>query len=385
MKEREKGMPKWCFRRKESPFIWYKFKVNGKTYTGSTEEADKKLAESIVGKLRTEANEGKIKDLPCNLGLRDLIQTVFDKRQCTAIYRRSTLNVVDWMTSNRSNRKAAEIKPQDVDEYHLWRVQRASESTVNRELGYFQSCYNYARKRMKLNLEDPVAGWERFDENLVARDRFMTMEERSRLMADKKYDRVMKDIFVWVCQTGMRKGEVIQARWSGINWADKTIKIQTLKKKKRGAVSEPFRYVPLNIYAMDIIKRRRLDGWENNSIYVFSDAEGGVLSRHGQITTAFEYACLRNKINKPEGGRDNIRFHDLRHTFATDFLRANHDIKALKALSQIMGHSEESITKRYTHLWPEDQRNQIALLPPVPGYNILEITTMSYVRATIIK
>jgi integrase len=366
-KEREKGMPKFCYRRKESPFIWYKFKVNGRFHTGSTETADKKLAEAIVGKLRSEAVGGKVKQRPTDIPLREIIATVLDKRKSTDSYRRSTLNVVDFLTKELYNEKvsAAEIKPDDVNEYHAWRVKRASESTINRELGYFQSCINYAIKRMKLNLEDPVQGWERFDEESVARDRTLTYEERARLLADDKFPQMAKDIMVWACKTGMRKGEILAAKWSHINWAERSIKVKTEKKKKRGAVSDPFRHVPLHLYPMEILKRRRLEGWEKRSEYIFCDEHGGKLSRHGQVTTAFEWACARNKIN-------DLRFHDLRHTFATDYLRANKDIKALKGLAEIMGHSEERITQRYTHLWPEDKNNQIALLPVEPGFKMAE-------------
>ena len=44
--------------------------------------------------------------------------------------------------------------------------------------------------------------------------------------------------------------------------------------------------------------------------------------------------------------------HSIRHTFATEYLRAGGD---LYRLSRILGHSNTRITERYIHLevWPE--------------------------------
>lgn len=365
--DREKGMPKWCYRRKDSPYIWYRFVVNGRLYTGPTETENKIQAGNFVARIRGEAVQGKITETPLKMDLAEFIAKILDKRHSTDAYRRSVLNVVESKIMEGKKAPCQGVKGavcfEDVDEYHHWRVKRASESTCNRELGYFQACINYARKKLKWNVEDPVAEWERFDEDSVARDRTLTFEERERLLMDPKFHQLPKDVMVWALKTGMRKGEILAAKWRDINWGDSTIKVKTLKKKKRGAVSEPYRYVPLHLYPMEILKRRRLEGWEKRSEYIFSDDNGGKLSRHGQITTAFEFACARNKIS-------DIRFHDLRHTFATDWLRSNKDIKALKALAEVLGHSEERVTQRYTHLWSEDKGNQVALLPAEPGFQM---------------
>jgi integrase len=57
----------------------------------------------------------------------------------------------------------------------------------------------------------------------------------------------------------------------------------------------------------------------------------------------FETACKNAKIN-------DFRFHDLRHTFATNFLQRTSD---LRALQEILGHSDIKMTERYTHVIKE--------------------------------
>ena len=62
------------------------------------------------------------------------------------------------------------------------------------------------------------------------------------------------------------------------------------------------------------------------------------------------------RIRPPEGlaGLPNIRFHDLRHTFATHALASGVDAKTL---SGILGHTKASFTlDTYTHVTGDMQR-----------------------------
>lgn len=52
-------------------------------------------------------------------------------------------------------------------------------------------------------------------------------------------------------------------------------------------------------------------------------------------------------------GIKNFRWHDLRHTFATHFLRRTGD---LRALQEILGHSSITQTEKYAHVLDEHRR-----------------------------
>jgi integrase len=62
----------------------------------------------------------------------------------------------------------------------------------------------------------------------------------------------------------------------------------------------------------------------------------------GQIRTAFTTALTK-------AGITGFRFHDLRHTFASHFVTRG---GSLKALQEILGHSDYKMTQRYSHLSP---------------------------------
>ena len=60
------------------------------------------------------------------------------------------------------------------------------------------------------------------------------------------------------------------------------------------------------------------------------------------------------KVLLKEAGLPHIRFHDLRHTFATHALASGVDAKTL---SGILGHTNASFTlDTYTHVTPDMQR-----------------------------
>jgi integrase len=75
----------------------------------------------------------------------------------------------------------------------------------------------------------------------------------------------------------------------------------------------------------------------------------GRVWRSGAIRTAFENAIKEAKL-------DDLRFHDLRHHFASWFVMRGGSLQALK---EILGHADLKITLRYAHLAPEHLRGEI--------------------------
>jgi len=58
-------------------------------------------------------------------------------------------------------------------------------------------------------------------------------------------------------------------------------------------------------------------------------------------------------------GIEHCGFHDLRHTFATNLVMAGID---LVTVSQLMGHKDLTMTKRYSHPTPEHKKRAIESL-----------------------
>jgi integrase len=106
------------------------------------------------------------------------------------------------------------------------------------------------------------------------------------------------------------------------------------------------REVPINATLRGALKRivRRVD-----SPYVFVDREG---RRFKDVKRSFHSALRKVGIK-------DFRFHDLRHTFASQLFMAGVDITTVK---ELLGHKSLAMTLRYSHLAPAHKVNALAIL-----------------------
>jgi integrase len=91
-----------------------------------------------------------------------------------------------------------------------------------------------------------------------------------------------------------------------------------------------------------------------NSPYVFTDSDG---KRFQDVKTAFHSACRR-------AGIKDLRFHDLRHTFASHVVMQGVDLTSVK---ELLGHKTLTMTLRYAHLAPSHKVKAVAPLEGIIG------------------
>jgi site-specific recombinase XerD len=82
-----------------------------------------------------------------------------------------------------------------------------------------------------------------------------------------------------------------------------------------------------------------------HSAFVFCDKKGKPYSP-SQVSVAFKRASRK-------AGIENLRFHDLRHDFASNLVQGGVDIYKVK---ELLGHKDLRMTVRYCHLAPENLR-----------------------------
>jgi integrase len=143
----------------------------------------------------------------------------------------------------------------------------------------------------------------------------------------------------------MRQGEILGLRWEHIDFDLKTIYVAHSKsgKPRRIPMSDPVE-----------VKLRSLRQDASSEEHVFSYARTGL-----KLTTfrhAWEGACKQAKIFV-------LRFHDLRHTFATR-LRSK-GVHEMDIMS-LLGHTTLQMTSRYTHAMPENLRIAVDSLNKSP-------------------
>jgi len=262
-----------------------------------------------------------------------------------------------------------------MDEITSWEIEnwrkekhklRRSPSTTNRQIAALKACLSKAVEwdvidknplhGLKLSLVDrsPIPriiddeDEKRLRSALRARDKEM---RRQRTAANEwrnqrhyellpnygAYVDHLEPMVLLALNTGMRRGEIFQLRW--VNVSNKKVIV-----RGKTAKSSQTRTIPLNREAQTIFKQ-----WNSNSMWVFPGSGGLPLT-----TIKRSWGGIKTVAGFP-----TLRFHDLRHTFATRVLQKGSDIKTVSAL---LGHADISTTAKYLHATDESKRKAVELL-----------------------
>ena len=155
-------------------------------------------------------------------------------------------------------------------------------------------------------------------------------------------------LFLLAVSTGMRIGEVLGLKWTDINWLTNQIHVQRSLTAKR-IFDEPkskasIRRINMSPTLISSLKRHQLKSKPNDFELVFCNNCGNPINRQNLVAREFKPALER-------AGLKSIRFHDLRHTYASLLIHQGENIKYIQ--SQI-GHASAQITwDTYGHLMPE--------------------------------
>ena len=90
------------------------------------------------------------------------------------------------------------------------------------------------------------------------------------------------------------------------------------------------------------------------------DPEGGLLLNRVKLGCVHSSHVAREFANDcSKAGVRIIKFHDLRHTYATQFVAKGGDIRGLAG---VLGHTTTSMTERYAHFTPEHARRVASIV-----------------------
>lgn len=327
------------YKPKNTPFYHYSFTIPGRPQQrGSTGYTDKKLAEAFYFKVRAEAKENHDFKRPQKITVSELLEWTNQKYW----------HYEDWEVNVRAiladfgTRRAADVTLEMVLDYRERRLKTVVTSSVNRELVYLRAAYNYAIKNRML-FKNPVSDVEFFNERDRRRDKFLKPEEKRMLL--EAAPRTLRDLILFALKTGMRQGEILGLRWSDIDPRTNTIKVTSYKGE-----DVIVRHVPIFAQTQEVLDRQN-----RATEFVFTDRHGQQLTENSTVKSTYHRLIKRLGI---QGG--NFTFHDLRHTFASDYLMMG---GTMSALQDILGHRSADTTRRYGHLSKEHLRAEIDRLP----------------------
>ena len=184
--------------------------------------------------------------------------------------------------------------------------------------------------------------------------KILNEEQLDRFMEAIRAEPLWYDFFYTEITTGLRRGEICGLKWWDLDETNGTLKIcRSIHSAPGGAleVGNPktdkgTRTILLPPSTLHVLKERRktaLTEWIFPSLL------------EPEKPTAPSAAYHRLKVILKDAGLPDIRFHDLRHTFATHAMRSGVDAKTL---SSILGHTNASFTlDTYTHVTTDMQKN----------------------------
>ena len=204
--------------------------------------------------------------------------------------------------------------------------------TVARVVVILRFLFNLARKwKVLRGHENPAAGIPVPPD--VQGNRFLDRSEIGRLVEAlaKDENQVAAKAILLLLLTGARRNEVTYARWEHIDLQASTLFVPLSKSGKS-------RYIVLNGDAVAVLKSiSRLP----DNPYVFPSPVTGRPS----ASLYFPWHRIRTTA-----GLQNLRLHDLRHSFASVLVNEG---TPLYTVQRLLGHANAKATQRYAHLAPE--------------------------------
>ena len=247
-------------------------------------------------------------------------------------------------------------------------------ASINRRLNALRSVFTRA-KELNVIHENLFSSIKQMPENQNIRIRYLKPDEFDRLnmaMHQRNQERIAKrksankwrqergysllpeylphqyadhlmPIVVLAMNTGMRRGEILQLRWTDLDFEHRRLTIRADIAK-----SNKMRHIPLNEISYNALRAWAETDFKTGEL-VFGSADNKVLS---SLKTAWSGLIRKAKIT-------DFRFHDLRHHFASMLTMKGADLNTVR---ELLGHSDFTTTLRYAHLADSHKADAVALL-----------------------
>ena len=200
--------------------------------------------------------------------------------------------------------------------------------------------------RERIIVKNPTEGTV-IPKNNYAPKQILTEEQLERFLEVVRQDPVWSDFFYTELTTGMRLGEICGLKWQDFEEKSGRLHIRRSVHRRKGGgirVGETktetgTRTILLPPSTVEILKARKKKSYSD---WIFHN----LVVAEVPMDPSTAYHRLKTLLRHAE--LPSIRFHDLRHTFATHALTSGVDAKTL---STILGHTNASFTlDTYTHM-----------------------------------
>lgn len=325
------------YKPKNKPFYLYDFQYRGTRFHGSTGTANRKEAERFERSEKERAKRGQHEIETSGLTVKAAIAVYYhDKGQ----YEKNAGTSWTWFEAIADflgpNKAVEDVTDRDLQMLIASRRANVSNATVNRSVTQLLHRV-WAHNRVKTEIN-----WKKLmlpEPRERVRELYAS-EERAIMDAIRPDGR---GIFKWAIATGMRRDECLNLKWANIDYDAAVVHI-----KGKG---DKWRQIPLTREMISI-----LAGEKHNPVYVFTYVQqrashGRRRGTRHRLTKTVLRMIFHNALE--QSGVTNLRWHDLRHTFATRYLRSCGNPALVQ---KWLGHDDIATTMKYAHSDVEDLR-----------------------------
>ena len=222
--------------------------------------------------------------------------------------------------------------------------QTLADSTVKRVMILVRHIFNVALKEKVAGLHENPTRHLRLTTMRKVKGTFMTKDELQRLICVvEKRDPGYLEMVKLMVLTGLRRGNVLNMRWEWVNLEQGSVQVPPEADKAKQGFTK---YLSQQALAILVQRFERLQVGQVGGEWVFPNPKTGkpYSSRRSMWETC-----------RKEAGLGKLRYHDLRHTFASMMLESGSDIIDVQ---KALGHTQLKTTAVYLHLTEARKREK---------------------------
>ena len=240
------------------------------------------------------------------------------------------------------------LNPQWIESLKSAYALTVEQATVDRKLEVLRAMFNWAIEGSLIPGPSPMKGIKLFKPNneLV---RYLSNDEYAALLEAADHERWhVRPVIELAANTALRKRNILRLRWDECDFNTGVIRVTKTKSKKTVTI-------PMTDAALEVLNRIRNKTGKYE--YVFCHLEGAQEGQPiGDMKKSWKVALKAAGIKRP------FRFHDLRHSCASQLVMNGASLMAVK---EILGHESLKTTMRYAHLSPDYVAQEVKVLDRV--------------------
>jgi integrase len=322
------------YKQKNSPKWWFDWRdQNGKRYRRSSGTTDHKLAKALAAKLEQELfleeNFGKKPDVPFAEALIRYARA--HKRDYPKHFKTSTRYRLKMISEWFHGFNVSEITSAVIQEYIDERLDEVKLATAQKDAATLKAILNkaYREELIEKVPSFPKIRWQK------GRCRWLSDEEEELLVWNAAPHIV--PLIRFAVDTGGRLSELLQLDWRNVDLDRKSVVFLDTKNGEDRTV-------------------RLCDRSCAVLASIGPKSSGPVFTYKGKsvktVKTAFNNA-------RKKAGLEDVRFHDLRHTFASRLAQGGLPLYNIMSMT---GHKSLEMVQCYAHLAPDYQEGAMDVL-----------------------